>query len=221
MARLGLLEGMTMANICSNAMAVYGERTQLEKLHAAIMSAWSVPHDRNVPDPKALLQAVGYTKEEADAADLSGFYSFDCDETITTGKYGVTYFKMWFETKWGPIIDVWDDILARFFPELKQVTTAEESGCEIFVNTDSSGYFFPERYCVDGSVGNHYTSEMEDPYVRTKEEALGVINAMCVAAGVKTFGTIDEALAFFDDDGNNPFPDKDFFLNVNEFSYSY
>lgn len=208
-----------MANICSNCMAVYGDRTELERLHSIIGEAMAdTDPKRNKVD--LTFELAGFTKEEIDALGMTACFYTDVDKEISTGDYGITYFEVSFESKWSPAIESWDALLARFFPKLKQVTVAEEGGCEIYINTDRDGYFFKDRYYVDGSVCNHYTNEMECPYCETEEQALAVINEMCDKAGIKSFGSIADALAFFEDEDNNPDPnpDHDFFLNVHEYS---
>jgi len=206
-----------MANMVSNCMAVYGDRNELEKLLSIIAESRS-KGEGAINQVDLTFKLAGFTEAEMDGLSLPASYYTDVDEEISTGKYGVTYFKVWYESKWSPAIDAWDRLLSRFFPKLKQVTACEECGNEIYINTDSEGYFFEWRYYVDGSVGNHYTNEMESPYVETKEQALALINEMCGKAGCRTFGTIAEALDFFGDEGNNPFPDNDFFLGVHEYS---
>lgn len=205
-----------MANMCTNSMAIYGDRAELAKLLTIINEARANkdPHTNQV-DLTFLL--AGYTEAELDDLQMPASFYSSVDDEISTGKYGVTYFKVWYESKWSPAYEAWDELLRYYFPKLKEVTICDESGNGIYVNTDEEGYFFPERYYVDGAVGNHYTNE-EDPYCETAEQALAVINAMCEKAGVKTFGTIADALDFFEEEENNPFPDQDFFLSVNEYS---
>ena len=63
-----------------------------------------------------------------------------------------------YESAWNPIIEDLDYILKEYQPNLKEVTYAEECGCEIYINTDSEGLYFNYKYYLDMSTegGNDF-----------------------------------------------------------------
>lgn len=211
-----------MANMCSNAMAIYGNREQLEKLHSIIFEAFA-SKDETTATADLIFLMAGYTKEELDALNMPASYSIEADEKITTGKYGITYFHVWYESAWSPAIVQWSMMLSRFFPALKQATICEECGNEIYVNTDESGYFYPDRYYMDGQINNVYIrDELPDSGIVTDEQALAFINMCCEKAGVKhDFKTIDEAMDYISEKDEESGVDEDSYLSVYEFTTTY
>ena len=210
-----------MANMCSNAMRIYGDREQLEKLHALINKAID-DTDRTNPVYLTFLLA-GYSESEIKTLGMPNCYGMETDEEITTGKYGITYLCVWYESAWSPAISQWNAMLSRFFPKLKQVTISEECGNEIYINTDESGYFFPDRYYMDGQINNVYIrDELPDSGIATNEQALAFINMCCEKAGVKhDFKTIDEAMDYISEKDEESGIDEDSYLSVYEFTTKY
>ena|GEM_PF-6433852 len=51
------------------------------------------------------------------------------------------------ETAWGPLPEVWDLMAEKY--NLSYVYCSEECGCAVYVNTDSEGRFFSDRYILD------------------------------------------------------------------------
>jgi hypothetical protein len=67
---------------------------------------------------------------------------------------------------WSPKLDLWDEIMTLpEYNKLSYVARAEESGCEVFVNTDDSGTIFPELYILDYSVKVPSEGKWMDDYV--------------------------------------------------------
>ena len=55
------------------------------------------------------------------------------------------------ETAWDPKEHIIDEML-YFYNDLAYVYTAEEGGMGIYINTDESGTFFPEKYYVEWDI---------------------------------------------------------------------
>ena len=62
------------------------------------------------------------------------------------------------ETAWEPLPEVWDLMAEKY--ELSYVYIAEESGNEVYVNTDATGRFFTTRY-----MASFYNAYYEGPGV--------------------------------------------------------
>lgn len=93
-----------------------------------------------------------------------------------------------YETAWEPMIEGWNYLLKQY--GLKQVTIGEEMGCDVYVNTDTEGRFFPERYIVSMCIDDEYYTE----YYETTDEVLEDMNRYFD----KKFVTIAALEKFFD-----------------------
>lgn len=195
-----------MANICSNVMAVYGPREDLDKFLQAVKEAMGHAQGRGFA--KEFFLRCGYTQDELDS--IYGFGPMDlCGDPQFFEAEGdmPAHVKLWFDTRWSPVYESWEALLQRFFPTLKQVTLAEECGCELYVNTDAEGIFFDDLYYVDGEYdGNSFLDRDE----HTFPDAMSALDAINDWTG-KDFKTLDEVREFFDglDDG---------YISINEFA---
>ena len=139
-----------MPNWCENDMAVYGPKEDVKRFIRAIMDI----------DEKASSEGVWFTwkaYEELTGKDPGKAENYirgslccisEKAEPLDDGQ-GVAYVS--YDSAWASMDEGWDEILAKSFPTLKQVTRAYEPGCEYAINTDREGRFFPERLLVDGS----------------------------------------------------------------------
>ena len=78
------------------------------------------------------------------------------------------------ETACGPQNDIWDELIRRFFPELKYVYIAEERECDVYINTDTKGRFFKHKYMFDYD----YEGGCEQKYFNSEEELLEFGNSL-------------------------------------------
>lgn len=62
---------------------------------------------------------------------------------------GYTIFTMWTETAWGPKIGIWNEIIKKFYPEVKMAYIAEECGCCLYCKWDEDNMFYPDEFYVD------------------------------------------------------------------------
>ena len=58
------------------------------------------------------------------------------------------YFKLETETAWCPMNELWDAVVEQH-EGVSYVYVAEEAGCDIFINTDTEGRFFDQRYLLE------------------------------------------------------------------------
>lgn len=74
------------------------------------------------------------------------------------------WIKIGTETAWTPQVeDIVGRLLEDYYPDLRYEFIAEESGCEIYINTDISGRFFTDRYKIDYDI-----SEIDPKYCDTE-----------------------------------------------------
>ncbi len=188
-----------MPNWCSNSMTVYGPKDDVVKFVQTVKDGIANAGEYN--QLYSTFLAAGFSKGEMDALhDFSrGYYTEERPE-VETDSDGA-HVELHFESAWSPLCDSWDALLRRFFPTLKQVTIAEECGCEIYVNTDAEGRFYPERYyvdaCVEGKDGESYISDFECAF-ETLGEVLATVNRWLAGNGFGPFDSIDDVKEWFE-----------------------
>jgi hypothetical protein len=62
--------------------------------------------------------------------------------------YG-THFFVKSDDAWGPRYEVWNAVLEKIEEPIKMEIFAEEPGCGVYINTDTEGKFFDEKYYID------------------------------------------------------------------------
>lgn len=53
------------------------------------------------------------------------------------------------ETAWGPNYDDMIKLIGRNYNSLDLVMQSEEPGCEVYINTDTDGKYFTEKYMIE------------------------------------------------------------------------
>lgn len=133
------------------------------------------------------------------------------------------------EMAWSPEYRGMWDMLSEKYPGLGFVMEAEEPGCEVYVNTDTTGDFFPEKWRIEYEYHN-YTDESgkevegasESLYFGYGEEAKA-LSTIEELTGLK-FKSMEEALedesvlteAFYKKHGDEA-EENGAYLSVNEF----
>jgi hypothetical protein len=110
------------------------------------------------------------------------------------------------ETAWTPHMDVFKKILGeRYGDAIRMVYQSEEPGSGIYINTDSTGKYFPERYMIDCCHDGMYYKE----YFDTCEEAVEWAEGEFGDFGYSLFDTAEtverKVQDFLPDDGNSFF----------------
>ena len=131
-----------IANWCSNSIAFYqedGGNALVEAFYADVQKYMNfIDPETNKPS-----DWVGHwfdsNRINTDNLYTRGFFT-DCDF------YG-TYVVLHMETAWGPLPEVWNLMAEKY--NLSYVYCSEECGCAVYVNTDSEGRFFSDRYILD------------------------------------------------------------------------
>lgn len=81
------------------------------------------------------------------------------------------------ETAWGPNDESMKEMLDRFYPGLSLCFKCEEPGMCVFINTDKTGQYLPERYLVEcWSDGQYpYLKDVYEPCT-TEDEAFQILS---------------------------------------------
>lgn len=163
-----------MPNWCWNQTVFYGDKEKQKeiynKIEKEVKSGW--------PHIDLFLKELGCTEEElnkefAVRAHINGI------SLLKDGELELCY-----ESAWCPINETIDEILTKYLPHIKQVTLAEETGCDVFLNTDVEGKYFTEHYYLDLTI----TGE-----VKGRKERYNDIKYYETLEGV-----VEELKAFFD-----------------------
>lgn len=158
-----------MANYCSNTIVFISKDKAklsvfLRKMFAAFDSRTSGFYN--------LLVLHGYNNRQiASMIDRRDALTH-CDTKLELE--GDTYsFKVETETAWSPHMDVFYKILREKYGDLiHMVYQSVETGCGIYINTDTEGKYLPERYMIDCYHDGDYHTE----YFESYEEAIEWIN---------------------------------------------
>lgn len=162
-----------MPNWCYNRTIIYGDKEQVKELWEIIERETS--ENRTIKTLNSWgqdwLGNVFYYFYNDKEVNQKGIM---CRGSFYDKKYneqeGTIYLS--YETAWGPNIESWEQLLYDFFPNLSQVTLAEECGCGIYVNTDTEGKFFKDKYVLDCC----YQGENHYEYFESDKELVDYIN---------------------------------------------
>lgn len=115
------------------------------------------------------------------------------------------YFEIEQEDAWDANTEVWDEILSKEeFSDINYVFMAEEPGCMLYVNSDSSGLFYDTRYtvdvCLNGKFSNDKTYGYTQEYFSTEKDCLAYLRIISDSLGNKQeFTSVEEANKWFTD----------------------
>ena len=137
-----------MSNWCTNVFAIYPKndselgKVQLKRLFAQLRKVTQIDYPIGTGKHNWYgLLSVMRGKDEADVYARGTInYTQWCEDHILMGT----------ETAWEPQDDVVRDMLdCKECSELAVALLAEEDGNEIYINTDTTGRFFTEKYVLD------------------------------------------------------------------------
>ncbi|MBQ9915144.1 MAG: hypothetical protein IJO50_03260, partial [Clostridia bacterium] len=150
-----------MANWCGTSIAFYSEdRQRLTDFHDEIVKI--TDEDSWLGN---MLEHYGFDPE--DYSCRSDIY---CISDVSLDADDVWYFILDQEDAWSPHTDPWDSILSVAKGDIEFVYKSEEPGQIIFVNSDTEGWYFKERYVIDASI-----LDTEDKiYTETESETISL-----------------------------------------------
>ena len=199
-----------MANYCNNTIAIIGyDKEKLDSLRKLMVNSF---RDSRYGTVRDFVIKCGYDKEEAIQFTDGRDTFIDIDDEINQ-KENVYYFYFQTESAWSPNVEVFTKIIReKFDDEFELEHCSEESGMGIYINTDSDGLFFPDRYYLDCCINNEYYTE----YYETKEAVLDWIKEKFPTVDV----TVNMALHKIEDAVEKCLgDDEDGYISLHEFSY--
>lgn len=143
-----------MPNWCTTSYVFRGNENEIKDFYNKIKSFVSkkrVPNDFGDSWLGNIVDGFGFDYNEIPCRGFIDYFP-EIDEDTDPGRLELST-----ETAWGPMTEMWDKIIAKYYPSITYVLIAEEPGCNLYVNTDTEGYDFTERFSVDFKLPPKYT----------------------------------------------------------------
>ena len=189
-----------MANYCSNSIVFYsGDKAKL----SVFLRKMSAAYNARGSHFYSFMVLHGYgNREISSVIDKRDFFT-SCDTKLSV-KDNTYSFSMDTETAWAPHMEVFRKVLQeRYGNQILMVYMAEECGCGVYINSDTEGKYFPERYMVDCCHAGEFHKEYFDTY----EDAVEWIQGEYKDFGFGLFDTVEDVerkvrdISAMDEDG--------------------
>jgi len=161
-----------MPNWCCNQMVVYGSPTETKDFREKILSALKKAEKTSQWSLYTIYEEFGYERQKILEDDTLNYIRGTIEDVSNVHydeKYG-SYIHISYESAWSPMLDGFDYLLSHHYNTLKQVTLCEECGNCVYINTDKTGYFFEEKYCL-------YVEDIDTYYIASDEELVEIFNS--------------------------------------------
>lgn len=132
-----------MPNWCYNQTVFYGDKNKQKEIYEKTYEKYLSQQWSHID---LILKEFGCSKEELDKDFCVRAHITDL-RLLENGELEMSY-----ESAWNPINEILDEILKKYQPQMKQVTLADESGMDVFLNTDIEGKYFTEKYYLDLTI---------------------------------------------------------------------
>jgi len=141
-----------------------------------------------------------------DLDTVAKIHSLDCKEISVNGSIETlddyvpasNFFTLHSDTSWAPTTELWEAVVAQY-KGVSFVYFAEECGESIYVNTDITRIYFPERYlleiCGDAPVPEGWYPNQDKPDyfdIRKYFDSFEELNSYCVTLTGNDFDTFEE-----------------------------
>ena len=133
-----------MPNWCNTRYYFMGQNNEIQDFHKKVKEFISKDNLSNGFEKNwigNIVNGFGY-----DCKKIPCRGTVICLDEIVEEKKDIMIFYIETETAWVPLNELWDKIIENFYPSTTYVFFAEEPGAEIYINSDKSGSFFPDRY---------------------------------------------------------------------------
>lgn len=193
-----------MANYCYNIIAFYCNDVD-------VLEEFRKQMDTKYDSVRDFVINCGYSEDEA--------ISFTDDrDTFEEVPYRVYkdeisyYFIVYTESAWNPHVEVFKKVIEeKYDNQIGFVHCSAEPGCEIYINTDTEGRFFSDRYHLDFCINGEYVME----YYSTFKDVIDVLNEKIPEMEFSKYDSVDE----INDRVQNWLIDKkDDYFNLYEYS---
>lgn len=158
-----------MPNWCTTSYVFRGNENEIKDLCNKIKSFVSkerVPNDFGDSWLGNIVDGFGFDYNEIPCRGFIDYFP-EIDEDTDPGRLELST-----ETAWGPMTEMWDKIIEKYYPSITYVLIAEECGMGIYINTDIEGEDFSTKFSVDFKLSPKYNSLYEDGFYADCEEDL-------------------------------------------------
>ena len=205
-----------MANYCSNSVTYYSDNQgQILNLYLRLRSAAEALGDMEMGSIRAkpLLAELGVDPETIEKLD--GRTSIDYLGLLVEDEkpVGVQFDA---ESAWSPCDDFADILLRAIYPDrgdIEMVYTAEEPGCEVYVNTDVDHRFYKTVLVMNVIAG-----EINDSYYYSVDELNDAFDMIKKLTGYKPskLADLDDAkfMEKLEAGFRKKYPDEDDYLGI-------
>jgi len=134
-----------MPNWCATSYVFTGPEDQIKSLHSSIKQLLEEPSIKKTDFGNGWLGNLLYKHDiDPDKEDIYCRGSISYLDEIDIEKE--TTFILETETAWRPMLEVFDAIINKNYPEIQYYYMAEEFGCLLFETNDINGVYFADRY---------------------------------------------------------------------------
>ena len=131
-----------MPNWCSNKIAFYSDENSfilLEAFHSDLQKYLDYKDPKTGENSDWVGNWLESNKVDTESVHCRGF--------LQSCELYDTFVRVDMETAWCPTTEIWDIIAEKY--SLSYVYVSEESGNEVYVNSDAENRFFSERYILN------------------------------------------------------------------------
>ena len=183
-----------MPNWCTTTYAFTGEPDALKRFRIDLQNYTSKNYHENGFGETWLGNVLaGYDLYPSEGQDC---FSYRGNIAEIDWRNGVLYVTT--HTAWSPTTEMWDAILNKHFQDeygdnlIDYVFISEEPRTEVYVNTDTDGTIFPERFLLEvGDIPEH--RDYESYYLESEQEVIDLINEIFTIR-IETWGELKEFL---------------------------
>ena len=136
-----------MPNWCSNHYAFYTDdenKDELLRLYNKLSDIMEIPSEiKNDFEPGWLGKVATEHGLDFEKISCRGWI-----EHLEDYEPESNFFTLQSETAWAPTDELWQAVVAQY-EGVYFVYVAEEPGFEVFINSDSEGVYFPDKYLIE------------------------------------------------------------------------
>ena len=205
-----------MANYCSNSVTYYSDNQgQILNLYLRLRSAAEALGDMEMGSIRAkpLLAELGVDPETIEKLDGRTSINYLGLLVEDEKPVGVQFDA---ESAWSPCDDFADILLRAIYPDrgdIEMVYTAEEPGCEVYVNTDVDHRFYKTVLVMNVIAG-----EINDSYYYNMDELNNAFDMIKKLTGYKpsNLADLDDAkfMEKLEAGFRKKYPDEDNYLGI-------
>ena len=201
-----------MPNWCSTNFTFEGEKDEIARFHKRlnqIISAESVINNENCWLGNVV---VGYGFD-CKKIPCRGHIDDVIDDIVIGGDSA--YFCLSTTTAWVPLLEMWDFILKGEYPSVSYVYLAIEPGCGIYINTDTSGKHYNEKYLLDLVLPEKVFGKDVDLYNFYSEKADFSKDVKRITG--REFDDVEEIISYITEQARKKDALDDCFISIGEF----